>query len=210
MRTGRSCFAVSVRPRLRWGCFARSAAASLIVLRLRRTCCDVADFAAASLIVPWLRTGRAPTAGGPALRLRLLKPVRALAVSRNERLRFPGRPEGLRYILSGPFIAPALVESRPRIFMLATRAPVAPTFLPDLRLLRSRSRRFRRLPQSPAREPFHDDIFIRPSKLHECRQKIFGVLRAERRGSVIDQNGPVGEARWHANDCTVVARDSLP
>src|SRR5207244_18458 len=52
-------------------------------------------------------------------------------------------------------------------------------------------RRFRRLPQPPAREPFHHHVGVLPPQLIEGGQELFALAGAKGRRLLVDQNGPV-------------------
>ena len=85
--------------------------------------------------------------------------------------------------------------------MQAAGSPVAATLF--ARRLRGALRRafgFRRLPQTSARKPFHHDVAARPPKLIERGQQLLAIAGAKRRRRLIDEDGPIGEARWHKSE----------
>jgi len=80
----------------------------------------------------------------------------------------------------------------------ATGAPLGAAFFRGNRWpAPSIARRFRRIPQLASRKPFHHDIGIRAFELIEGGKQFLGFASAKRRRRVVDQDRPVGEARWH-------------
>src|SRR5207245_2626288 len=74
----------------------------------------------------------------------------------------------------------SLLESIAGIAVVAARSPL-PAALFNRRLRRALRClcRFRRLPQPPAREPFHHDVAVLSLQLMERRQKLFTLPRAK-------------------------------
>ena len=113
------------------------------------------------------------------------------------------RPRALGTIL---FLEPVA-----RIFVRAAGTPVAAPPLRRrpiaLRLPRRRRRvalhleivalRLPRLPQLPACEPAHRDVWALPLELYERRLELLALPRAESRRLLVDQNRPVGMAGRH-------------
>lgn len=58
-------------------------------------------------------------------------------------------------------------------------------------------RLFRCVPQPSAREPFQQNVRIGALQLPERREQIVALPRAECRGAMIDQDGPIGITRRH-------------
>jgi len=59
------------------------------------------------------------------------------------------------------------------------------------------ARRLRRVPEFAAAEPLHRHVGVRALQLTQGGQQVLGQLRAERGRAVVDQDGPVREARRH-------------
>ncbi|HUE86842.1 MAG TPA: hypothetical protein VMO26_12275 [Vicinamibacterales bacterium] len=51
----------------------------------------------------------------------------------------------------------------------------------------------------PTLEPFHDGGFVLLAQAVESGQQLFGIMRAESGGLVVDQDGPVRMARGHSD-----------
>ena len=91
-----------------------------------------------------------------------------------------------------------------RIGVLAARPPRRPALFDSRR--RPAPARLRRglgrVPQLSAGKPLQHHIGILAFELVERRQQIRRVARAKGGRSVVDQEGPVGKARWHVTQIT--------
>ncbi len=84
-----------------------------------------------------------------------------------------------------------------RVAMLAARSPVFSSRRLKRGLTTRALRLLRRIPQTPVREPLHHDVGVRAAQLIERRQQVVGLRCAKRGWAVVDEEGPVREARRH-------------
>ena len=102
------------------------------------------------------------------------------------------------YLGSSALRLRSLLEAITGIAVFAARPPVtAPLLERRFRRTLSGLRRLRRLPQPPARKPFHDNVGVLSAQLIERRQELFALARAKGRRLLVDEDGPVRVARRH-------------
>ena len=94
-------------------------------------------------------------------------------------------------------LAVSLLEPCSRVLVLAARPPFRASLFAELGLALSLPLRIWRLPESPARKPFHHDVLVGAAELMEGRQQVFLSFRAKRSRLLIDEDGPIHVARRH-------------